>query len=411
MLASTLFAAALTLSPVAQASAAWPDVNEPISTRSEPARNDAALVIGIEDYAFIPDIPGAGLNARSWVSWLSEHRKVGMVKPLLDNDATAEAMLQEAKRVAAQVGPGGRMWIIYIGHGAPGEKKAGSQLAEPVLVAVDAQQTAASLQSRAVSRDKLLEVVETILPADADVVMVQDACFSGKSGGGDELVPGLAPVKVIDATIGGRTTVLAAASNDQYAGPLNDMSRPAFSYLVLGALRGWGDDNTDGDVSSEEAVRYANKALLNTVNGRSQTAQREGKDVVLSRSGKESGPDLAKMALIKPGPIGGGGTGGGSTLGKRQIRTITYAGSGLVGLAGGAALVQGLFQQQAWQQDTQDGTITGREATEARDSVNQTLITGYSLVGVGVAGLVTGRIAFTGAAGPQGLRIGLTGTF
>jgi hypothetical protein len=48
--------------------------------------------------------------------------------------------------------------------------------------------------------------------------------------------------------------VLSAGKGDQFAGPLPGLGRPAFSWLVLGALRGWGDADRDGTVTAREAV-------------------------------------------------------------------------------------------------------------------------------------------------------------
>ena len=49
-------------------------------------------------------------------------------------------------------------------------------------------------------------------------------------------------------------TVLTAATADQVAGPLPGAARPAFSYLVLGGLRGWADSDHNGRVTAGETV-------------------------------------------------------------------------------------------------------------------------------------------------------------
>src|SRR5205814_7159532 len=45
------------------------------------------------------------------------------------------------------------------------------------------------------------------------------------------------------------------------ASPLPGASRPALSYLLMGALRGWGDRDHDGRVTSREAASYINAML------------------------------------------------------------------------------------------------------------------------------------------------------
>ena len=88
--------------------------------------------------------------------------------------------------------------------------------------------------------------------------------------------------------------VLSAAKHDEFAGPLPGLERPAFSYLALGALRGWGDLDSSGTVSPDEVVAYSKDALLGVLYGRTQTPNVRGatEEVVLSR-GTEDGPDLA----------------------------------------------------------------------------------------------------------------------
>jgi len=284
----------IALSSLASTHAAegWPDISRPPDVRGGGGSRDAALVIGIEDYAFAQDIPGARENALAWMNWLKEARRVPLVKPLLNEQATKEGIAQAAAQVAARVQPGGRLWLIYIGHGAPAE---GDD--EGLLIGVDAQQTAQSLAARGLPRSELLLAAQDVMPPDSEIVMVQDACFSGKTSRGD-LAPGLAPLKVVSSRLSAKTTVLAAARGDQYAGPLSDGTRPAFSYLVLGALMGWGDRDQDGEVTAVEAVAYADDALIQTVTGRSQTPALEGRDVTLGRSGRAAGPDLTSLAVV-----------------------------------------------------------------------------------------------------------------
>ena len=66
LLAATALAA---LSPSA-ALAGWPDVGE--EQRVGGGSRDSAVVVGIERYAFVQDVPGARRNARDWQRWLSQ---------------------------------------------------------------------------------------------------------------------------------------------------------------------------------------------------------------------------------------------------------------------------------------------------------------------------------------------------
>ncbi len=114
-------------------------------------QNDAALVIGIQDYAYAPDIPGAAQNAEDWYQYLVKTRQVpiGSVKLLRDGEASLELMEEAAAEVATKVKPGGTLWVVFIGHGAPAQE-------DGVLIGADAQQNPKA-STRAASRKRGLQ--------------------------------------------------------------------------------------------------------------------------------------------------------------------------------------------------------------------------------------------------------------
>ena len=271
----------------------WPELDPgPRRAGAEAGVDEVALVVAIEDYDLAPDLPGARTNGRAWVSWLTEQRGVVVVKVLEDGIATREEILAAAQGLSAHVSPDGRVWIVFIGHGAP------SIAGHGVLVGADARQTARSLDTRSLSLDDLAGALG---PDHAEVVVVQDACFSGRTATGD-LVPGLAPLLPTSTTPAEGWTVLSAGRSDEFAGPLSDGSRPAFSYLVLGALMGWGDVDRDGVVTAQEAVDWSGRALFQTTSGRTQRPELVGADLALGRAGRSRPPDLVQLAM--PVPVG-----------------------------------------------------------------------------------------------------------
>ncbi|MBT3221053.1 MAG: caspase family protein [Proteobacteria bacterium] len=271
--------------------ATWPDLSVPPPATGH-GDNDAAVIVGIEDYLVVPDVEGARRNADDWYRFLTttKHIPPNRVKLLRDNEGTDVQIRDALHHAISQTERGGTMWFIYIGHGAPSKDGANG-----LLVGVDAQQNATGIYSRSILRSE----VQTILGdgKQTSTVVLLDACFSGTTSSGTPLVPDLQPV-VPTYSMPSPVLVLSAAQSDQFAGPLPGTARPAFSYLILGALRGWGDKDSDGDVTALEAVEYANEALLATVNGRPQVAELTGpnQDTVLAE-GFEKGPDLAGIAL------------------------------------------------------------------------------------------------------------------
>ncbi|MBT3218766.1 MAG: hypothetical protein HN348_06710 [Proteobacteria bacterium] len=285
---------------VCEAQAAeWPDISTPPAGNSA-GKVDTAVIVGIEDYTYVAGIAGARQNAEDWYRYLTKSRgipasRVTLLRNIEGTDAQVRAALT---RAVEQVGPSGMLWFIYIGHGAP--SKDGQ---DGLLVGVDAQQSAIGIYSRSVPRSELLATIEKGRQAHAVVVL--DTCFSGRSSSGQALVSDLQPLVPSYAfhSSASRLAMLTATRAGQFAGPLPGVRRPAFSYLVLGALRGWGDRDENGQVTAEEAGLYAREALEATVRDRQQGPEVSGQDVgVVIGWGRERGPDLAELALAMPPP-------------------------------------------------------------------------------------------------------------
>lgn len=272
----------------------WPNLKRPAAEVGG-GKEDAAVVVGIEKYAYVPAIKRADDNAANWYHYLVKTRGVPVenVTLLTDEDATAEEMRAAAEEAASRVGDDGTLWFVFVGHGAP--SKDGN---DGLLIGFDAQQKARSLQTRSLARGELLEVLEA---SDAEQINVfLDACFSGKDPGGETLVAGLQPLIVAadSATTDGRTMLMTAARSNEFAGPLPGGNRPAFSYLALGGLRGWADEDGDGDVTAGELHEYVSNAMQAVVRDRKQRPTLVGaEDVELVRSAKEQGPDIANLVM------------------------------------------------------------------------------------------------------------------
>jgi len=286
------------LMPALTLAQSWPELTTPPATQGGGER-DAAVIVSIERYASVAPVPGAEANGRDWYVYLAKGRRVPPAKiSWLKNNEGAREMIEEAiAKRAAQVQPGGALWFVFIGHGAPAKDQR-----DGVLVGFDAQQNATMLYARSLPQSR---VVQVATDAGAQrVVAIIDACFSGQTAGGS-LVPGLQPLVVVQATAPPAATVLSAGKGNEFAGPLPFGDRPAFSYLVLGALRGWGDANGDGKVTANEAVQYSRDALSTLLKGRSQTPQAQGVGLgaALARVGrKEAGPDLVDMVVARARP-------------------------------------------------------------------------------------------------------------
>ncbi len=277
--------------------ATWPELDEPPALNSIGAR-DAAVVVAIEDYSSLQDVVGAESNGEDWYRFFTRGMQIPATQVvfLRRNEATAEGMKAALATAASRAQAGGNVWFVFIGHGAPSAKRSDDDVIEGVLAGWDTQATTESLTSRGLRHSEALEILET---SSATPVLIFDACFSGQSNKGKPLVPDTQPVLESKIPSGQRSIVMTASGPNEYAGALPGRSRPAFSYLVLGALYGWGDTNKDGSVTAGEAVGYARDTMQALVKGRTQTPNIYGSagDLSLVRGAGQTGPDLAALAL------------------------------------------------------------------------------------------------------------------
>lgn len=284
-----LSAFVMTLLCAATAWAEWPPLNDtpPIDATTT---QDVAVIVAVEDYLLLPDIEGAVANANEWETFFRNGMKVRDVHVLANQDATREAMLKFARTAARDVGDGGTVWWVFIGHGAPTID--GS---DGLLVGMDAQRTVDSLEARGLPQGLLLNTLQS---SNHNTVMVLDTSFSGRSADGQALAAGVQPVVAVQMGdfLMKSTVVLTGAQPTEVAGPLDGTSRPAFSYLMLGALRGWADAN-DAAVTAAEALYYTQRTLRKA-SGRQQTPQITGNvALVLSRGATEDKPRVVAEPL------------------------------------------------------------------------------------------------------------------
>lgn len=264
----------------------WPELESlPWSRGVRDGSRDVALIISIEKYASLPHIRGAHKNGKAWQRFFQDD--IGLERSrivwLRDEDAEKPTIERELKQLLDRVGTEGRAWFVFIGHGAVGTRGG-------LLVGANASASANSLRNNSLEREDLLHRLGAI-PVPS--VAVLDACFSGKMPNGQTMVQGLQPAAVLEAAPPSNVTVLSAAQGDEFAGPLPKSDRPAFSYLVLGALRGWGDLNHDHEITAAEATTYTQETLHEILHSRDQRPRLDASNPELPlASGSDTPPTI-----------------------------------------------------------------------------------------------------------------------
>ncbi len=284
----------------------WPDISK-MPTATGGGENDVAVVVAVENYFVLPAVRGASDLGGAWVKFL--HEVLGISRPVLvlNNEATADGIREVVKAASRHLKPGGRFWFVFIGHGAPNEDGT-----DGILVGVSAQANQREFFKNSISRSEILSLVTSVDGALPPVVII-DACFSGTDTRGKTLIADAQFAMNVQVLETKEATVLTAGRAGDIAGSLPGGSGPAFSYLMLGALRGWGDSNGDGTVTADEAIRYAQSVLLQLDPVRQQQPQHSGIDQSLAgiKGLKlETGPDIVAMRLKFSGGVSGEGSKG-----------------------------------------------------------------------------------------------------
>jgi hypothetical protein len=233
---------------------AWPELTTPPGGVG-PGKHDGVRIVAIGTYQHLPAIAGAAHLAAQYADWFKDARGVPAqrVKVLVDKEATEPAIRTALSQLFAA--PNGTAWFVFIGHGMPNNNGD-----DGLILPVDVAANRSAVERFGISQQDIYKVVNS--ERHAAGVAVFDATFSRMRGDGqaplvdgwDERLPNRhvrSPPR--------RTAVLAA--HDGCAPVLPDAERPAFSYLLLGALQGWGDANGDSVVDSGEAMRFVQEAM------------------------------------------------------------------------------------------------------------------------------------------------------
>jgi hypothetical protein len=277
---------AMTVSHPALAEGGWPDLHQPV-TAAIPRPGDVAVVIGIEDYDSMLDVPGAVATAEAWQRWFQQG--LGMEAPrirlLTGAEATPDAMAAAVTEAALEVGPDEGLWFVFIGQASP--SCSGD---DALLFAADAGPEAAGYLKGAFTWSSLEGLLE--IGAHQRAVILLDAAINERDRSldklGCEMLPVMPPVQLEPSD---RSVLITAARPEEFARSLLGAELPAFSNLMLGALRGWADSSGDGQVTAAESVRWIGELLRATERRLPQHPQVHG-----------AGGDLPLVAAAMPAP-------------------------------------------------------------------------------------------------------------
>jgi hypothetical protein len=271
---------------------------------------DAAVVVGIEDYLRVADVPGAVADAKLVRDFLVYTRGVtpGRVR-MITSGASREVIMGALQDMAHQVGPSGTLWFYFAGHGGA------SPDGERLLLGDDVPTSPEALRARSITVSEIKKMGKS---GKGQLMMVLDACYNGGTRQGGSVLEGGTRFVVPSAAIAQVKGVAEwnAAGPDQLARPLPGTGHGAFTYFWVGAGRGWADGQIDGKkdgvITAEESHEFIGQSL-GAMGITTQTPQLTADSAdawKLVKGAKEPAPDLRGYATVvapDPTPITTGG--------------------------------------------------------------------------------------------------------
>ncbi len=251
---------------------------------------DAAVVVGLEDYAFVADVPHARRDAEAFATFLTYTRGIPLDRVRTVSSGSVEVLRQALDQAGKSVRAGGTVWVYFAGHGA-----ASLSTGERVLLGDDVRPDPIAFDARTLP---VGEVERLASAGGGRALLVLDTCYAGTGRGGQPLLPGRRfAVPAYAVASAAEAAQWTASAPDELSGPLDEVSHGAFTYLVVGALRGWADGElggvTDGAVTADEARAFVGRALR-TLGVHDQHPAWVGPagDVVLSTATEPAPPGL-----------------------------------------------------------------------------------------------------------------------
>lgn len=245
---------------------AWALPDLPPVPRLDRHAEDVALVVGNTRYAWLPQEPWATRDAEAVREHLVFTHGLPTSRVLTVRDGTLRELDRAADDILDKADPEGTLWIYLAGHGHLADLD-GRRL----LLGIDAKP--GRPDDGGLDLDAFL--VDASLAARR-VVVIADVGFAGASRDGEAVLPDVRDRRFATlADLPPNVVLWSAARPDQRPTALDEVRHGAFTWLVLGALRGWADGAADrprdGVVTLAEAQAWVGDTLDGWARGQRST--------------------------------------------------------------------------------------------------------------------------------------------
>ena len=256
------------------------DIDIPPKTKM---RNPDALavVIGVENYQYVPDATYAYNDAEVFREYLSE--TLGFKKQRIKIATNSKATQAELNKLLGSNGwlsrnivKGKSDLVVYFsGHGISNQTDQSTG-----ILPFDVDPNYAI----GLPLSKLYENLSKM--GAKSVTVYLDACFTGQTRDSKMLIADARPIIITPkkGNFPSNINVFSASSGSQISGALKEKEHGLFTYYLLKGMSGDADINKDKSIQLNELSKYVSKNVKDqaAINGREQTPELQGdKDRVL----------------------------------------------------------------------------------------------------------------------------------
>jgi len=227
-----------------------------------------AIIVGISRYQFIDSLQFADTDAKVFADYLLSNRFWNINKEditLLVNDKAKYGDLTvHLQRVAMQCKPGDNLLFYFSGHG---DVETNTLFNRGFLLAYDTYSS--NYMANGLRVDDLKDLFVTLLTNNVRVIVVTDACRSGKLAGGMKGAEFTAAS--ISAMWKNEIKILSTQPGQlSYEDKKWGNGRGVFSYYLIKGLNGEADTNKDSSITLSELEMYVGSNVARETGNKQQ---------------------------------------------------------------------------------------------------------------------------------------------
>jgi tetratricopeptide (TPR) repeat protein len=227
-----------------------------------------ALIVGISKYQYIDSLQYADRDAQVFADYLRNNSFWGIDKDdvtLLVNDKAKNGdMITQLARIAQVSKPGDNLLFYFSGHG---DVETLTQFNNGYLLAYDTYSN--NYIAGALPISFLKELFVTLLNKDVKILLVTDACRSGKLAGGMKGAEFAA--SAISNMWKNEIKILSSQPGQlSFEGTKWGNGRGVFSYYLINGLNGEADANKDSSITLSELEMYVGSNVARETGNKQQ---------------------------------------------------------------------------------------------------------------------------------------------